>query len=38
MEPFYSLIFAFGMNSILEEGLFDIIGNVPEEVGIMILR
>jgi hypothetical protein len=38
MEPFYSLMFAFGLSSILEDGLFDIVGHVPEEIGIMILR
>jgi hypothetical protein len=38
MEPFYSLAFAFGLNSALEGRLFDIVGKLPEEMGIMILR
>jgi hypothetical protein len=36
MEPFYTL-FAFAFGTVLED-LSDIVGNVPEEVGIMILR
>jgi hypothetical protein len=38
MEPFYSLVLAFGLNSALEESLFDIVGKLPEEIGVMILR
>jgi hypothetical protein len=38
MEPFYSLVLAFGLNSVLEGRLFDIVGKLPEEMGIMILR
>jgi hypothetical protein len=38
MEPFYSLVLAFGLNSALEGHLFDIVGKLPEEMGIMILR
>lgn len=38
MEPLYSLVLAFGLNSALEESLFDIVGKLPEEIGVMILR
>jgi len=38
MEPFYSLVLAFGLNSALEGRLVDIVGKLPEEMGTMILR
>jgi hypothetical protein len=38
MEPFCSLVVAFGLNSALEGSLFDIVGKLPEEMGVMILR
>ena len=38
MEPFYSLVLAFGLNSALEGRRFDVVGKLPEEMGIMILR
>ncbi|XP_023722864.1 uncharacterized protein LOC111872865 [Cryptotermes secundus] len=38
MEPFYSLAFAFGLNSLLEGDMFDIVGKLPEEISVMILR
>jgi hypothetical protein len=38
MEPFYSLVFAFGLNSVSEGCLLDIVGKLPEEMGIKILR
>jgi hypothetical protein len=37
--PFYSLmLYAFGVNTILSDNLVDMVGKLPEEIGIMILR
>jgi hypothetical protein len=38
MEPYYSLMFSFGLHAILSDKLVDIVGKLPEEIGIMILR
>jgi hypothetical protein len=38
MEPYYPLVFSFGMHTVLTTRLVDIVGKVPEEIGVMILR
>ncbi|PSN37612.1 hypothetical protein C0J52_20083 [Blattella germanica] len=40
MESFYSLLFVMGVNSVveLENNYLDIVGKLPVEIGIMILR
>jgi len=38
MEPYYSLVFSFGLHTMLSTRLVDIVGEVPEEIGVMILR
>jgi hypothetical protein len=38
MEPFYSLTFSFGLHAVLSDKFVDIVGKLPEEIGIMILR
>jgi hypothetical protein len=38
MEPYYSLVFSFGLHGLLSGQLSDIVGKLPEEIGIMILR
>jgi hypothetical protein len=38
MEPYYSLMLSFGLNTISSENLVDIVGKLPEEISIMILR
>lgn len=38
MEPYYSLAFSFGLHTVLSASLVDIVGEVPEEIGVMILR
>ena len=39
MESFYSpMVFPFGLHTMLSDQLVDIVGKLPEEIGIMILR
>jgi len=38
MEPYYSLVFSFGLHTVVSARLVDIVGEVPEEIGVMILR
>jgi hypothetical protein len=38
MEPYYSLVLSFGLQTVLSTRLVDIISEVPEEIGVMILR
>jgi hypothetical protein len=38
MEPHYSLVFSFGLYALLPDRPLDIVGKLPEEIGIMILR
>jgi hypothetical protein len=38
MEPYYSLVLSFGLHTVLSARLVDIVSEVPEEIGVMILR
>jgi hypothetical protein len=38
MEPDYSLVLSFGLQTVLSTRLVEILGEVPEEIGVMILR
>jgi hypothetical protein len=38
MESYFSLVFSFGLHELLSDQLEDIVGKLPEEIGVMILR
>ncbi|KAJ9601460.1 hypothetical protein L9F63_000377, partial [Diploptera punctata] len=40
MEPLFSLLFAMGVSSVaeLDDNYYDIVGKLPTEIAIMILR